>query len=261
MAVPDDAPTRGAIRWPAVMAALAFMLAAVAVCGALGWWQWQRAQEQASTVDPEPVAPLSELVTPGEPAGASIGRQASVTGQWAADDAALVRGREVDGTAAVFLVRPLTVDGTQTGTGDPATLAVLVGWRDADDPTGSDSQEGEVTLTGYLRAGEASAPGDDSEVTPPGTFATSTMAVSEFAQVWDSPLYSAVFVSYEASPSWMVLPPREPESELDFRSVAYAIEWWIFGAFFVFIAGRWIRDNGRESSLDGPRDKETAPHE
>ncbi|MEX0914192.1 MAG: SURF1 family cytochrome oxidase biogenesis protein [Demequina sp.] len=255
-------PGRGAIRWPAVLAAVAFMLAAVALCGALGWWQWERAQGQATTVATEPAVPLAELLTPGESAGASIGRQATVAGQWADADAAVVWGRVVDDTPAVFLVRPLTVDAAHTGTGEPATLAVVVGWRDAADPVGPDVQPGDVTLTGYLRAGEASAPGGSAPgPAPPGTFATTTLAVSQYAQIWDAPLYSALLVSGDQTPSWTVLPPREAESELDFRSVAYAIEWWIFGAFFVFIAARWIRDNGWKTSIDGPRDKETAPHE
>lgn len=254
-------PRRGTVRWPALAGAVAFMVAAVAVCGALGWWQWQRAQDQATTVTPEPAVPLSEVLTPGASPGAAVGRQVTVTGRWAEADAALVYGREVDGTPAAFLVRPLTVDADQTGTGQPATLAVLVGWRPDDAVVAPDADGGHVTVSGYLRAGEASRAGADvPATTPAGTFATSTMALSAFAQVWDPPLYSALVASYDGSDSWQVLPPREAERELDFRSVAYAIEWWIFGAFFVFIAARWIRDNGRNPAPT-PRDEETTAHE
>lgn len=258
----SEAPAqRGAVRWPAVAGAVAFMLAAVAVCGALGWWQWQRAQEQATTVTTEPAVPLTDVLTPGASPGTAVGRQVTVTGRWAEAEAAVVYGRAVDGTPAAFLVRPLTVDADQTGTGEPATVAVLVGWRPDDALVGPDDQDGRVTVSGYLRAGEASRAGADlPESTPAGTFATSTMALSAFAQVWEPPLYSALMVSYEGSDLWQVLPPREAETQLDFRSVAYAIEWWIFGAFFVFIAGRWIRDNGRIPAPT-PRDEETTAHE
>jgi cytochrome oxidase assembly protein ShyY1 len=253
------------MRWSRVLPAIAFAAIAVAACGSLGWWQWQRASELGETVAPEPVVPLADVITPGVSPGASIGRQVTVSGQWAADDAAVVWGREVDGEPAVFLVRPLTVDADQTGTGKPATLAVLVGWSAATDVPEPDDTAGEVEVTGYLRAGEAAAStANVPEIAISGAFSAGAVSTAEFAQRWPSPLYPAVLVSYEGSASWQVLPPREPESQMDFRSVAYAFEWWLFGAFAVFIAGRWIRDNGRDkppAAQGAAAETENAPHE
>ena len=59
-------------------------------------------------------------------------------------------------------------------------------------------------------------------------------------------MYSAVLVADAAAAGWQPLPPPPAETSVDFRSAAYAIEWWLFGGFAVFIAVRWIRDNGRE---------------
>lgn len=218
----------------------------VAVCGALGWWQWTRASEQATTVVPEPSVPLAEVLEPATAAGGAIGRQVSVTGTWADVDAVLVPGREVDGEPAVLLVRALIVDADETGTGEPATLPVLVGWRPAGDPVGPDGGESAVTIDGYLRAPEeAVLTGDLPTEEIPGTEWAASISPSVLAQTWPGPLYSAVLASYDGSANWEALPPPPPERHINFRSGAYAFEWWAFGAFAVFIAVRWIRDNGR----------------
>jgi len=223
-------------------------LVAIVVCGALGWWQWTRAQDKAVTVAPEPSVPIAEVLKPASQAGAAIGRQVSVTGTWADEDAVLVSGREVDGQEAVLLVRAFTVDAEATGTGQPATLAVIVGWRPADSPMAPDDGPTQVAIDGYLRAPEEATPasgphGEDI----PGTVWNDTISPSELAQTWPPPLYSAVFASYDGSENWKPLPPPPPEEHLNLRSLLYALEWGVFGAFAVFVAVRWIRDNGRET--------------
>jgi cytochrome oxidase assembly protein ShyY1 len=106
-----------------------------------------------------------------------------------------------------------------------------------------------VELTGYLRPPEeaTTASGTEGDAIP-GVQWSDTIAPAELAQTWPGPLYSAVMASYEGSPSWMPLPPPPPEEHLNIRSLLYALEWWVFGGFAVFIAVRWIRDNGRNSS-------------
>lgn len=226
------------------VAALAVVI--VCVCAALGWWQWDRAHSKAVTVAPEPTVPLAEVLAPASSAGEAIGRQVSVTGIWADVPAVLVSGRSVEGEDAVLLVRALVVDADATGTGSPATLPVIVGWRPAASPIGPDEGPAHVALTGYLRPPEEATPtsgGEGPEI--PGTVWSDTISPSELAQTWPGPLYSAVFSSYDGSPSWEPLPPPPPEQHLNLRSLLYALEWWVFGAFAVFVAARWIRDNGR----------------
>lgn len=223
-------------------------LLAVVVCGALGVWQWNRAQQKAVTVAPEASVPIAEVLKPASQAGTAIGRQVSVSGTWADEDAVLVSGREVEGQEAVLLVRALTVDADATGTGSPATIAVVVGWRPADSPQGPDDGPAHVTLEGYLRAPEEATPASGDEVEAiPGTVWNDTISPSELAQTWPAPLYSAVFSSFEGSESWEPLPPPPPEEHLNLRSILYALEWWLFGGFAVFVAVRWLRDNGRET--------------
>ena len=221
-------------------------LVAVAVCGALGWWQWTRAQQKAVTVAPEPTVALAEVVAPASSAGGAIGRQVTVTGTWADLPAVLVSGRHVDGEDAVLLVRALTVGPQETGTGASATLAVIVGWRPADSPMGPDAGAAQATIEGYLRAPEEATPASGGEGQAiPGTVWSDTISPAELAQTWPAPVYSVALSSYDGSESWRPLPPPPPEQHLNIRSLLYALEWWVFGAFAVFVAARWIRDNGR----------------
>jgi len=236
---------RRQVRWLGITGALLLMIGAIAISGALGWWQWTRANSQSVTVSPDPAVPIVDVMAPATSPGSAIGRQVIVTGEWADVDAAVVPGREVDGVEAELLVRPLILDAELTGTGESATIAVIVGWRPAGDVIGPDSQPGEVSFEGYLRSGEQSnlstgLPTSELD----GAFWASSMSVAELAQVWPAPLYSAVLVSYQGSASWEPLPPREPESSINIQSLAYSFEWWIFGGFAVFIGLRWIRDNG-----------------
>ena len=224
----------------------AVTLAALAVCIVLGMWQWSRAEATGASVAPQPRVPLAEVLAPASPAGQAISRQVSVTGTWAEADAVLIAGRQVDGQDAVLLVRALLVDADATGTGQPATLPVLVGWRPASSPVGPDPGPGSVVVTGYVRAPEQATPasGTDGEAIP-GAVWNDTISPSELAQTWQSPLYSAVLSSYEGSESWEPLPPPPTERTLNIRSVMYALEWWIFGAFALFVGVRAMRDNGR----------------
>ncbi|WP_062209325.1 SURF1 family cytochrome oxidase biogenesis protein [Demequina oxidasica] len=246
----DTKPRRKA-RWVSITAALAVMAAAMTLTGALGWWQWNRSHEQAVSVAPEPTVPIADVLAPASSPGRAISRQISVGGTWADVDAAIIPGREVEGTPAEFLVRPLIVDADLTGTGAPATLAVVVGWRPEGDSVGPDAEPGAVEFDGYMRSAEQSMPGVElPDAVVDGATWSAAMSVAEFAQEWPGPLYSAVMVSYAGSPSWQPLPPLPEESHLNLQYLAYSFEWWIFGAFAVFIGARWIRDNGFDSSED-----------
>ncbi len=234
------------IRWLHVIPAGLLAAAAIAVCGTLGWWQWNRASEQGEVRQPEPPVAIAEVAAPAMTPGSEVGRDVWVDGSWADGDAALVPGREVDGVPAVLVVRPFEVAADATGTGAVATMPVVVGWLSPENVEGFDASPpvGD-RVSGYLRSGEGAAPAPDPDAaTPDGAVWVDRLSPAVLAQHWDAPLYSTMLSAAEPEPGLGALPEPEVERSLDFRSLAYAGEWWLFGAFFAFIAGRWIRDNG-----------------
>ena len=237
---------RGRIRWGHVVPAALLAIAAVAVCGTLGWWQWNRASEQGEVRQPDPPVAIDQLI---EPAGGSagIGRAVWADGQWADAEVALVPDREVDGQEAVLVVRAFSVDPQATGTGEAGTLPVVVGWLPPSDVASYDPAiEAASSVEGVLRSSEGAAPAQDPAQSPPaGSFWADALSPAVLAQHWESPLYAALLTADQPEQGLRALPEIEPARSLDFRSLTYAFEWWLFGAFFVFVGGRWIRDNGR----------------
>jgi cytochrome oxidase assembly protein ShyY1 len=236
---------------PPVVAVVVLALAAATVCGWLGVWQWDRAHARASTVrDDEPV-PIAETLAPSTDAAEAIGRSVTVTGRWG-DDAALVRGREVDGVPSVLLVRSLIVPADQTGTGVEARIAVLVGHQPEGEVVCADAVEGTVTASGYLRSSEPPPLADQAAEAEHGCGASymSVLSVAELAQTWPGPLYSAVLVldggADGGAAEWAPMPERDPVTRLNMQSLLYAAEWWVFGLFALVVAFRWVRENGRD---------------
>lgn len=240
------------VRWLAIATASLLGSAALAVGGTLGTWQWDRAHQQASAIESDPPAPLADVMRPAE-SGRGEGRLVEVSGTWAQAPAGLVAGKEIDGTPAVLLMMPLAVPASATGTGSSATLPVLLGWKPAEDVVGGSSDlpsSGvQVTVSGYVRGGEGSAPPPDRQPVDSAIW-VGAMATSALAQEWPTPVYSYLVVSDTPAPGWNAMPPPPDRSRLDFRSLTYAAEWWLFGVFGAALAIRWMRDNGRESEVE-----------
>ncbi|MDN4480908.1 SURF1 family protein [Demequina muriae] len=234
------------VRWGHVIPATALASAAILVCGTLGWWQWGRASEQGEIRKSDPAAAIADVAAPATTPGSEQGREIWADGQYASSGVALIPDREIDGAPAVLVVRPFTVAADATGTGEEATLPVIVGWLAPEDVPGFDAgAPADRRVTGHLRSGEGAAPAPDPEEHPPeGAFWADRLSPAVLAQEWDAPLYTTLLSADAAEPGLRPLPAPEVERSLDFRSLAYALEWWLFGAFFAFIAGRWIRDNG-----------------
>lgn len=237
---------RRRVRWGGVVTAFVLAAVVVAVCGSLGWWQWTRASEQGEVRQPLPPAPIAEVAQPAVTLGSEFGRDVWVDGAFANEDAALVQGRVVDGKPAVLVIRAFTVDAQATGNGAAATLPVVVGWLSPTEVPAFDTTVPSASrVNGHLRSGEGAQPVPDPEIAAPqGSFWADRLSPAVLAQHWDSPLYSGLLTAAEPEDGLQALPEPEIERTLDFRSLAYAIEWWLFGGFFTYLALRWIRDNG-----------------
>lgn len=243
----DTPPTprpRGRVRVGAVLTAFVIGAIALGVGGGLGTWQWQRANDQATPIEPDPRAPIAEVMRPGE-GGRGEGRLVEAGGRWSSAPVGLIAGKVVDGADAVLLVMPLEVDADLTGTGDAATLPVLAGWLPPGEALAALPEGGDdVVVTGYVRGGEGTGAPPDADAVD-GVRWLSTMSTASLAQEWPAPVYSYLVVADEPAPGWNAMPAPPAEKRINLQSATYALEWWLFGIFAAVLALRWIRDNGR----------------
>lgn len=222
--------------WGMHLLALALTAAAVA----LGLWQygaWQ-AHRDAQAVDltsARPV-PLTEVMGPDDPfPGDQVGRPVRVSGTWVPAGTVFVSGRERAGTDGYWVVTPLAVGG-----GDASALPIVRGW--VEDPTDAPpAPEGRATLDAWLQPTEGTGETDPD----PSDDVLPQLRIGDLVQHVDQDLYGAYGVAEEAGPglaraTLAQLPPVGALTSI--RNLLYAIEWWFFGAFAVFVWWRWVTE-------------------
>ena len=140
------------------------------------------------------------------------------------------------------MLSPLLVDGTAP----PSALLVVRGWTtdaDALPPV----PVGDVTETGVLEPGEEGS----ADVGPDRVI--ESVRIPALVNVVDTDLYSAFLVRTGGSPGQglePVTPPVEdPSWSAGLRNLAYALQWWLFGGFAVFM---WWRICADERSVASP---------
>lgn len=229
---------------PRMLGLLAVLLAAAVACGLLGAWQLDRARQRGETAQlarqrelsaADPV-PLSDVLAPQTAfPGDLVGRKVSVTGSYEPAGQLLVTGRARDGVTGSLVLTPLRV-GSGPGA---AVLPVVRGWL----PTGVAPDEpptGTVSIVGYLQAGESVGSGIS------GT-TTDAISPAELLHVWTGPIWSGYLVlasSEPADPSGPALlgPPTPTQTGPNLQNVLYALEWFVFAGFAVFLWWRTVLD-------------------
>jgi cytochrome oxidase assembly protein ShyY1 len=215
----------------------------------LGWWQLGRAQYRpepgqsggSAQADQAP-APLGELTAPRRSLPvAAVGRLATATGTYDADRQLLVVSREQAGRSGFWLLTPLRQ-------ANGAALPVVRGWvADAGDPAVA-APSGHVTVTGRLQPSEP--PGPPEIELPAGQIRTVTTA--ELVSALPYPLYDGYLLLAAQSPPTAAaltpapVAPPPPPVRLNLRNFAYALQWWAFALFTVFLWGRLLRDRRRD---------------
>ncbi|WP_183096270.1 SURF1 family protein [Nocardioides stalactiti] len=213
-----------------------------------GAWQAHREAEQRDITQTEPQA-LTDVLGPDEPFPSEhVGRPVEVTGTWLPAGTVLVSGRQVDGEDGSWVVTPLTVGSPE----DPA-IPVVRGWLPGEDPaTAPPAPTGTTTLVGWLQPGEGTgAPDDD-----PTDDVFPQVRPGDLVQRVDVDLYGAYVVvdpkataevaegdgaDADLAPATLdQLPPASTFTA--WRNIAYAIEWWLFAAFALFLWWRFVRD-------------------
>jgi cytochrome oxidase assembly protein ShyY1 len=212
---------------PALLGLHAFAVVAVGFCVVMGLWQlgvYEGHQGDAKERALHEVAPLAEVWKPSQPFRSDLEDQrVTVTGHFATDDVVVKRD---DGST--WLVTPFVV-------GDRALLVVR--GEGAEAPR-SDA----TTLEAVLRPSE-----------PGGTALSpdrSTNAITVPVLLNDLPqrLYAGYAISLTDTGLPLVEPPEPGVSWTEgLRNLAYALQWWIFGAFAVFMWWRMASENVAEA--------------
>ena len=221
--------------WPGHLA----MLVCLAIAGGLGLWQlsaWHqhRAAAERDLVN-QPAKPLSTVMTGDSPfPGDSVGQPVSFSGHWLGDNV-YVANREQDGRRGYWVVTALVVDGSASA------MPVVRGWwpkTDLPAPTGT------ARVTGWLQASE----GNDEIDADPHDDVIPSMRIASLVEHVKADLYSGYVVAKQVAPQeglTYVDPPSTPGVSMftGARNLFYAVEWWLFGGFAVFIWARWCRDS------------------
>lgn len=213
---------------------LGFALAAVMV--GLGLWQlgvynaqgYRQAQARASA----PPVPLESVARPGQEVGDAYGRQVRFSGSYdprlqqlvsmgSSDRYRVLTGLRLPGGGILPVVR-----GAVTGHHAPRPPA------------------GRVTGTGILMPSEASDAGPTGQ---PGA-EPSTVVLASLAQKWDGSLINGFATLTAAQSRAQSLAPVTvdlPSSHGRLQNGFYALQWWVFAGFAIWMAFRMARDMGR----------------
>lgn len=214
------------------------MLLALAAAIALGLWQygaWGHHREDASRslVHARPRA-LAEVMGPDSAfPGDDVGRPVRFSGEWLTDSTLYVRNRIHHGAKGYWVVTPVAVGSS--------AMPVVRGWsaRPSTAPA-----KGPVDVTGWLQPSEDTGTPDADPADP----VIASMAIASMTQHVDRDLYSAYVVASEATDGTAGLAsigPSTPPPVSRFtglRNLLYALQWWVFGGFAVFVWVRWCRD-------------------
>jgi cytochrome oxidase assembly protein ShyY1 len=263
--VPPDAPALPVSRAfaPRYWGAHALLVVAVVACVLLGRWQlgvWQghRVDDAASVTHQTPV-PLDDVLGPDAafPA-AGVGRPVVVTGRWDPAHTVYVANQTDAGHTGVWAVTPVV---TATGSAIP----VVRGWAPAVGGAPA-APSGQADLVGLLQ------PSDDTGAVDHDTHddVIPELSVTDLLPRAPYDLYGGYVVAtgravpgnLNARPGYVGMEGLTPVTAPDLpgagaasglRNLLYGFQWWIFGAFAVFVWWRWLAEDvlGRRSPHSG----------
>ncbi len=219
---------------PGLLGLHALAVVAVGLCVVMGLWQlgvYEGRQGDAQDGAHQRVVPLADVWQPGEAFTSDLnGKSVSVEGRFAADDLRVTRD---DGST--WLVTPFVI-------GDHALLVVRGEGKSA---PASDATELDVVLEPSESGGRALGPD------------RTTDAISVPALLNDLPqrLYGGYGIARTETGLPLVDPPEPDVSwTVGLRNLAYALQWWVFGAFALFMWWRMATESvaAAQSRLGDP---------
>ncbi len=236
-------------------------LAATAAAAWLGLWQygaWQAHREsQALNLVNAPAKPLEAVLGHDDPfPAAGVGQPVDLRGAWVPTGTFYVSDKPLDGRTGYWVVTPVAVCGNDCSATARTAPAVLVvrGWTPSPQQAPA-PPTGQVAVRGWLQPGEGSSTPDPN----PRDDVLPALRIADAVQRVDQDLYSAYVMAKVPREAGLapltpaVLP--EPETFTALRNILYALEWWVFAGFAVFIWWRWVKDEVT-AATGGPPDDE-----
>lgn len=215
------------------------LLAVLALAAAvlLGLWQYDawrdhRTAEARDLSGAQPVA-LVKVMGGDDPfPGQDLGRPVTFEGRWLPDSTVFVADRRLEGRTGYWVVTPVLVSGTKSA------MPVVLGW--SAEPR-STAPSGPARVTGWLQASEGTGAVDED----PHDSEIPEMRVASLTQLVDADIYSGFVVARQPAAGLEAVTPHDiPEiaATTALRNLLYALEWWFFAGFAVFVWWRWCRD-------------------
>ncbi len=232
-------------------------LAAIAMIS-LGIWQLRVAlPERAVASATTPAVPLNDVSTFGEfLAPSDIGVRVTAAGHLDMSKQ-LLAAVTTPATSSVVstryaLIVPLLLD-------DGTTMAVLLGGVGSatEKSAASPNESRTVTVTGPI-TNESLGLTIPSSTDASGPATTRQLTTDALVAAWKVNLRDGVVVRVEQQPSGIdrsLTPPnttvvtRTIDSGVQWRNALYAVQWWIFALFTVFIYVRYLTDSLREFEI------------
>lgn len=223
-----------------VRAALVVLLGLVLAAGMVlaGWWQLEvyrrQGAEAAAARAAEPARPLPSVVRAGSPVQDGYGRTVTLRGAYEGEHQEVIA--LPDRTDAYRVVTLLRLD---NGDAVAVVRGVVAETMPGPPPTGVLEQSG--VLLPSQEAGDPSA--QSGELT--------SIRIPQLAQRWPGPLVEGFVVLDPAQAETQGLTAAEvtlPEARGRLRNGAYALQWWLFAAFAVFLTIRIARDVARPAA-------------
>ena len=210
-----------------------------------GAWQYHRVDRAASIAD-EPPVPIDEVLGPDDPyRNDAVGRPVAVSGAWVPQSTVYVADRPADRRedAATGYWQLASVAVCPAGDcAGASAVPVVLGWT-AQVPSGISPPEGAVELTGWLQPGEGSQLDDE-----PTDDVLASLRIPDLLQRSDRDLYAGYVILGTPETARAGLAAVTPESlpqppaSVGLRNLLYAVQWWVFGGFALFLWWRWCRD-------------------
>lgn len=248
---------------PRLWGAHLLLLVALAATVMLGYWQYHVSQNhraaQVDGIEHAQPRPLDDVMGHNEAfPDAALGRPVLIQGTWVPGGTLYVHQ-----AGGYWVVSPVSVGGP----GRPA-IYVIRGFSatpHASTPTGTTS------LVAWLEPDGADStpdPNPNDDVLPSLQLA---LAVPHVRQ----DLYSAWAVSADDQATWRVAqsndgtagltPVPDPggakaDATTGLRNLLYAIEWWLFGCFAIYIWWRYVRDATKPAPVEEPDSADTQDH-